>query len=437
MKKNVLKVVGKGNRKPLKHARKSEILEDKFETTQGPIDTQHLLISTLLPPAVKMFIQELEKEVDQLCGDRYRHTADQNHRWGSQKGSIVLGNQQVALERPRVRSSATGKEIKLQTYEDFQDPKMFEQKVFAEGLKKVSQRDYEQGLSTIANSFGFKKSSVSRKWINATAKKLDELQNRSLTELDIRAVFIDGKRFHKNGVIIALGVGVEGKKYVLGIYQASSENHQSCLNLLNDLERRGLPSSGLVFVVDGGSGLNKALELKYEVHDKKERRALRIRCHVHKWWNLEKCLGEESHKAKGLFWALRDAKDMTEAKNISDRLESVLQSTNVSALKSYLEAKPDLLAIHELKLSNNLKRLLSTTNPIESLNSLIEEDMRRVKNWKDSSHFQRWLATYCLHSEKKMRRVKGYNALPALWIELKKKLEQKDVDSVESAKEVA
>ena len=234
MKKNVLKVVGKGNRKPLKHARKSEILEDKFENTQGPIDTQHLLISTLLPPAVKMFIQELEKEVDQLCGDRYRHTVDQNHRWGSQKGSIVLGNQQVALERPRVRSAATGKEVKLQTYEDFQDPKMFEQKVFAEGLKKVSQRDYEQGLSTIANSFGFKKSSVSRKWINATAKKLDELQNRSLTELDIRAVFIDGKRFHKNGVIIALGVGVEGRKYVLGIYQASSENHQSCLNLLNE-----------------------------------------------------------------------------------------------------------------------------------------------------------------------------------------------------------
>jgi hypothetical protein len=31
---------------------------------------------------------------------------------------------------------------------------------------------------------------------------------------------------------------------------------------------------------------------------------------------------------------------MTEAKNISDRLESVLRDTNVSALKSYLEAKP-------------------------------------------------------------------------------------------------
>ncbi|MBC7370556.1 MAG: GNAT family N-acetyltransferase [Bdellovibrionaceae bacterium] len=62
---------------PVKHARKNEILENKFENAQGRIDTQHLLISTLLPPAVKMFIEELEKEVDQLCGDRYRHTTDQ------------------------------------------------------------------------------------------------------------------------------------------------------------------------------------------------------------------------------------------------------------------------------------------------------------------------------------------------------------------------
>lgn len=278
---------------------------------------------------------------------------------------------------------------------------------------------------------------MSRKWIKATAKKLDELQNRSLSELDIRTVFIDGKRFHKQGVIVALGIAVTGRKYVLGIYQSSSENSQACRNLLNDLEKRGLPDSGLIFVVDGGSGLNKALEQKYAVHDKKERRAIRIRCHIHKWWNLEKCLGDDAHKAKGLFWALRDAKDMSEARELSARLESVLRDTNLSALKSYLEAKDDLLALHEFKLSKNLKRLLSTTNPIESLNSLIEEDMRRVKNWKDSSHFQRWLATYCLNSESKMRKVRGHNALPALWVEVKNKVEQKDVDTSESSEEVA
>jgi len=437
MPRKILKAVKKINRKSLVHAKKKDILENKFENTNGPIDTQHLLISTLLPSAVKMFIQTLEQEVEQLCGPMYKHTTTENSRWGSQTGSIILANQHIALERPRVRNTVTGKEVSLSAYEEFQRPELFEEQVFQEGLKKVSQRDYEKGLTKIANSFGFKKSTVSRRWIKATSKKLDELQTRSLSELDVRTVFIDGKRFHKFGVIVALGVSSEGRKYILGIYQASSENHQSCLNLLNDIEKRGIPDEGILFVVDGGSGLNKALELKYDCHDKKKRRAIRIRCHIHKWWNLEKILGEEAHKAKGLFWALRDAKDMVEAKSISDRLESILRDANMSALKSYLEAKQDLLAIHELKLSKSLKRFLSTTNPIESLNSLIEEDMRRVKHWKDSNHFQRWLATYCLNSEKKMRRIKGHKSLPALWIELRTKLETKGIDSFESTEEVA
>jgi putative transposase len=334
----------------------------------------------------------------------------------------------VAIERPRVRVRGGG-EVTLATYEQFQDPKIFDQAVFTEGLKKVSQRDYAEGVQKIANSFGLKKSSVSRRWINATARKLEELQKRNLTPLDIRAVFIDGKRFRKHGVIVALGVSSGGRKHVLGLYQADTENGASCLALLNDLESRGLPASGLLFVVDGGSGLNKALNEKYLVDDKKRRRAIRVRCHVHKWRNIEKALGEQSHKAAGLFWALRDARDMQEAKEISDRLESVLRSLNLSALESYREAKEDLLAIHELKLSRSLKRFFSTTNPIESLNSIIEEDMRRVKRWRSSEHFQRWLATYCLNSEKRMHRVHGHIGIPALWILLRTMTEEKEIDA--------
>ena len=435
MKHTVLKSVRKINRKKLKHAKKSDIIENKFENLDGPIETQHLLISTLLPPAVKMFMAEIENEVEKICGDRYRH-GKTNHRWGSQNGSIVLGNQNVALEVPRVRAK-DGAEMKLKTYQDFQDRRLFDQAVFTEGIKKVSQRDYEKGVGQIANSFGFKKSSVSRKWIKATAKKIEDLQKRALKEMDIRAVFIDGKRFAKHGVIIALGVGSSGQKNVLGIYQADTENSRSCLNLLNDLEKRGLPESGLIFIVDGGSGLNKALEQKYLVHDKKRRRAIRIRCYVHKWRNIEKALGAESHKALGLFWALRDARDLTEAKVISERLESVLRDLNLSALNSYLEAKEDLLVIHELKLSKKLKTFFSTTNPIESLNYLIEEDMRRVKRWKDSEHFQRWCATFCLAAEKRMRKIHGYQSLPGLWILIRKLTEQNDVDTNQKINEVA
>lgn len=405
-------------RQPLKHARRKDVAEGKFEGIDGPIETQHLLVSLLLPENVKAFIRQCEQEVDRLCGPRYRHCKGRvNHRWGTAEGSIILANQNIAVEVPRVRGKSG--EVPLETYQEFQDPQLFDQAVFTEGIKRVSQRDYEAGVSKIANSFGIKKSSISKRWIKATAKKLSELQTRSLKEMDIRAVFIDGKRFRKHGVIVALGVAADGRKFVLGIYQANSEHHESCLELLNDLERRGLPTSGLLFIVDGGSGLNLALNMKYECNDRRRRRAIRIRCYVHKWRNIEKVLGDGADKASGLFWAIRDAKDTAEAKVLSDRLEGVLRTLNMSALQTYLEAKEDLLALHELKLSKDLKRLFSTTNPIESLNSMMEEDMRRVKRWTDSAHFQRWLATYCLRSEKRMRRCRGHRTLPGLWVLLR------------------
>ena len=152
---------------------------------------------------------------------------------------------------------------------------------------------------------------------------------------------------------------------------------------------------------------------------------------------MRKALGADAHKATGLFWALRDAKDLAESKIVSDRLESILRDLNISALQSYLEAKEDLMIIHELKLPQSLKRFFSTTNPIESLNYLIEEDMRRVKNWKNSEHFQRWCATYCLAAEKRMKKVQGYRNLPGLWILLRKLTEQNDVDTIQEINEVA
>ena len=333
---NLISLTKRNKKKPLVHAKIKDIEGDIFEGLEGPIESNHLLISMLLPPAVKAFMRELEAEVDQVCGQLSKH-GGKNLRWGSQAGSIVLGNQHVALERPRVRGR-DGKEVRLDVYQKFQDPSLFESQVFAEGLKKVSQRDYQKGLQKITSSFGVSKSSVSRKWINVTAKKIEQLQKRSLRELDIRAVFIDGKRFSNYGVIIALGVSSNGKKYVLGIYQASSENNKSCLDLLNDLESRGLPEQGLLFIVDGGSGLNKALNLKYQCDDRSRRRAIRIRCHVHKWRNIEKSLGDAAHKVKGPFWALRDSKDMAEAKVLSDQLESILRDLNKSALESYLDS---------------------------------------------------------------------------------------------------
>lgn len=265
-----------------------------------------------------------------------------------------------------------------------------------------------------------------------TIRELSELQNRDLKPFKVQAVFIDGKGFGSLGVVVALGVSDSGKKHTLGIYQANTENAASCLALLNNLERRGLPHRGVLFIVDGGSGLNSALEQKYAIHDEAKRSAVRIRCYCHKWRNLEDILGKDSPaavEAATLFWAMRDAKDAIEAKAYAASLERVLKKANLSALRSFQEAKPDLLVIHSLGLSAQLRRLFSTTNPIESLNSLLEEDLRRVKRWRDSEHFQRWLATAALANEKRMHKVKGFRGLATLAASISKLCAKGRIDS--------
>jgi transposase-like protein len=381
------------------------------------LNSQHMLISALLPPAVKEFLAQCEAEVAGICGKRHAREEGLLSRWGTQAGSIYLGGQKVAIQKPRVRG-ADG-EKSLATYEQFQDPKLFDSQVFQEGIRRVSQRDYVKGLPKIAASFGMSKSKVSKSWVKATENQLEKLRTRGLKDLGITAVFIDGKRFSKLGAVVALGVGADGRKHVLGLYQSSTENSAACRELLDDLDRRGLPESELLFIVDGGSGLNKALDEKYQAHDPENRRAYRVRCYVHKWRNITDVLTpKQSEEAAGLFWAIREARDLTQAMECAGALEKLLGKFNASALASFLEAKDDLLALHRLGLSAQLRRFFSTTNPIESLNSLLEEDMRRVKRWQDSAHFQRWLATACLQNEKRMRRIRGFRSLPALVVRI-------------------
>ena len=416
---NLSVVQKKNKRKKLKPIRIKEVASNEFTLPDGSrIDTEHELLSFLLPENVKAFYRELSLSVEALCGSRYEHSEHRLYRWGKQAGSIVLGNQRVAVERPRVRDAETGKEVRIPFYEKMQNPDSYDRAAFQSALKKCSQRDYKNGVPELAASFGMSKSSVSRSWVRTTGKKLEEFMSRDFSSVDLVAVLLDGKRFQDVGCLIAMGIDSSGKKHILGAYQCNTEHSESCKSLLEDLERRGLPARDLLFVVDGGSGLNKALRDKYDVH-RETRRAVVVRCHVHKWENVKASLKpEEQHEAKSLYWAVRDARDLTQAMACSEQLKAYLKRVNGSALTSYIEAEQELLNLHRLKLSGSLKKFFSSTNPIESLNSLLEEDMRRVKRWQDSTHFRRWIATMALQNEKRMRKVRGCLGMLALKVQI-------------------
>jgi len=71
-------------------------------------------------------------------------------------------------------------------------------------------------------AFGLSSSTVSRLCITAKARKLQQFQERSLADYDLVALFVDGKTFADEEMIIALGITIQGEKIPLGFIQAAS-----------------------------------------------------------------------------------------------------------------------------------------------------------------------------------------------------------------------
>ena len=81
-----------------------------------------------------------------------------------------------------------------------------------------------------------------------------------MAEYDLVALFVDGKTFADEEMIIALGITLEGEKIPLGFIQAASENERVCRQFIQDLIRRGLRyEEGLLALIDGSKGFYNAL----------------------------------------------------------------------------------------------------------------------------------------------------------------------------------
>ena len=161
---------------------------------------------------------------------------------------------------PRVRNLKSCKEVSLDAYQALQRPRKMDEGLLLRMLKGIATRNYDACAETVPEAFGLSSSSVSRRYIKGTARKLAEFQERSLEEYDLVALFLDGKTFADEEIIIALGVTLDGHKIPLGFVQAATENESVCRSFLADLVERGLQfESGLLVVLDGAKGLYKAV----------------------------------------------------------------------------------------------------------------------------------------------------------------------------------
>ena len=309
------------------------------------INAKTELIQMLIPLGLNAVNDVLQEEMTALAGVKYSR-AGAASRWGEQHGSVYLGDEKFRIEVPRLRDMDKNCEIPLQSYASLQNPRAVDQGLMKKMLLGLSAARYEETARSIPEAFGLSKSTVSKRFIRASARKLKELLNRSLDKEDIIALFIDGKSFAEDGIILAVGVTLEGKKVILGFIQAATENERVIREFFESLIERELRyKEGLLSVVDGSKGIFKAIQEVFKGY------AVIQRCQWHKRENVLSYLPKNLQgELKGKLSNAHHKPTYPEAKAALLKTRKELALINQSAAASLDEGLEETLTLHRLGL---------------------------------------------------------------------------------------
>jgi len=416
----MIRIVGRGKQATSKESNRGDGSEGIAAGLNGRVE----LIQALIPLGLEAVEDVLQQEVTALAGERYARGGGQPGcaRWGRQTGSVYLADHKVSVAVPRVRDRVREQEVPLVSYQALREPRRAEEAALRKILKGLSCRDYESCVEPVAEAFGLKASSLSRRFKRASAWKLQELRERDLSSYDIVAVFLDGKTFGEDQMVIALGVTLEGNKVILGFVQTATENEAVCSTFLRELMERGLKiDQGLLCVIDGAKGLRKAVDNVFA------QKAAVQRCTWHKRENVVRYLATNLQPTfRRKLQAAYEKPTYVQAKASLMKVRSELSPINESAVASLEEGLEDTLTLHRLGLFQELGESFKTTNCLENLNSLVGQRTDKVDCWKNAEQKHRWLATTLLDIEPRLRKVRGHRQL----VRLRAALQQRGLDAV-------
>jgi transposase-like protein len=331
-------------------------------------------------------------------------------RWGFNPGSIKLGDQKIPIDVPRILDKEEKENISLEYYEKLKDLPHQDHQVIASVLRGLSMRDYGAVVNQLHDSFGLSGSSISRSFVEHSKEALEEFESRKLTAEEFVAIFMDGKFLASEQMVIALGITITGRKIPLGVIQTTTENSTSIKGLLKNLIERGLKhEDGLLFIIDGSTGLIKAIKETFG------EKAIIQRCQWHKRENVVSYLNDKDQQyfRKRLQSAYRES-DYEDAKEKLLSIHEELKVLNRSAASSLKEGMEETLTIHRLEMYEYFDRSFTTTNCIENLNSQLAKYLRKIKRWMNSDQRYRWVVLGMMEAENRMRRVQNYNKLELL-----------------------
>lgn len=388
---------------------------------EQPVETQLEIFKHYTEIAGLIANQVFEDEVRQKAGERYsREKQNEGNyaRWGSNPGSIRIGEEKVKMRIPRLYDKQTGRTESLDSYKKLRETELPSEALLKKIIIGLSEHRYEEVVKMATESFGLSQSSVSRAFIEESKKALECFERRELGLYDFIALVIDGKYLAKEQVVIALGITISGDKIPLGFIHTTTENSRAIKGLLRNLIERGFKfTEGILTITDGSKGLIKAVKETFG------RFAIEQRCTWHKRENVVSYLRDaEKDIYRGKLQRAYSEPDYETTKMKLLQIRDELRKINYSAANSLEEGLEETLTLHRLGLVEELGKSLSTTNTIENLNSQLGGYLRRIKYWVTPEMRARWVATTLLQIEKRMRKINSYKKLNLLRTALKTEL---------------
>jgi putative transposase len=249
----------------------------------------------------------LEAEVTAFLGrERYQRDpdAEPGYRNGHQPITVKTTSGPLSLDRPKLRGTAQRFASQL-LGAHVTRTNALEALVIAGFVRGLSTRDVE---ATLADALG-SQAALSRSTVSRICQQIsDEFTDwstRSLTEVELDYLYLDGTsfRYHPGAraepVLVAWGITTTGSPVFLGLAPAGSEGHDPWADFLGDLTSRGLRAPVLV-ISDGAPGLLSAVEQVFP-------RSLRQRCTIHRARNvLAKVPASAQAEVKAAYWQIFD-----------------------------------------------------------------------------------------------------------------------------------
>ena len=305
----------------------------------------------------------LESEMDEHLGYKnYERNDNNNYRNGTKKKTLRSNYGEFEIDVPQDRQSSFEPEVVKKRQKDISN---IDQKIISLYAKGMTTRQIAEQMEEI---YGFE---CSESFIsNVTDKIIGEIEDWQKRPLDevYPIVFIDAvhfsvredNRIKKLAAYVILGYSKDGMKEILSLEIGENESSKYWLGVLNNLKNRGIKDI-MVLCADGLSGIKEAINTAFPETEYQ-------RCIVHQVRNTLKYVAYKDMKIfandlKGIYLAPDEKTGYEELEKVKSKWEQIYPNV----MKSW-EVNWDVLS-PIFKFSKDVRKVIYTTNAIESLNS--------------------------------------------------------------------